>query len=138
MDKETRNRLEAAGFRIGSAAEFLGLSPAEQRLVNLRLAASRLVRERRAMIGMTQKELASEIQSSQSRVAKIEAGEADVSLDLIFKAAFALGARASDLTSVLRAGEKKLVKPKRKSTGHRYQGQQAHTAAKDRRQEIKA
>jgi transcriptional regulator with XRE-family HTH domain len=97
MDQETRARLEAAGFRFGDAADFLGLTEQERRLVELRVAASRAVRRLREKLGVTQKELAARFQSSQSRVAKIEAAAGDVSLDLMFKALFAAGGDVTDL-----------------------------------------
>lgn len=97
MDKAKRKRLEAAGFRIGDAAEFLGLMEEERRLIELRLAVSRAVRRQREMRGMTQQQLAVKLKSSQSRVAKIEAAAADVSLDLSFRALFAVGGGLMDL-----------------------------------------
>jgi hypothetical protein len=97
MDKETRGRLEAAGFRFMDAEEFLGLTPEESRMVELRLRVSRLVRRLREVNGLTQLQLARKMKSSQSRVAKIEAGESDVSLDLSFRALFAAGGDVADL-----------------------------------------
>src|SRR5438132_9236636 len=79
MDKETRARLESAGYWIGDAEEWLGLSEEERRMVELRVKVSRLVRSLRERHGLTQLQLAKKMKSSQSRVAKIEAGEADVS-----------------------------------------------------------
>src|SRR5260370_28389277 len=99
MDKASRGRLEAAGFRVGDAEDFLGLTEEERRLVELRLAASRAVRRRREALGVTQKELAEKLKSSQSRVAKIEAAAADVSLDLLFRPLFAAGGGPADLTA---------------------------------------
>jgi hypothetical protein len=102
MDKATRARLEAAGFRVGHAEDFLGLTEEERRLVDLRISVSRVIRRRREEGGVTQKQLAAKLKSSQSRVAKIEAGAADVSLDLLFKAFFATGGSLDDLTARLR------------------------------------
>jgi DNA-binding XRE family transcriptional regulator len=104
VDKETRARLEAAGFRVGNAEDFLGLSDEECRLVALRLAVSRAVRRLRLKHGMTQQQLAAKLKSSQSRVAKIEAGAAGVSLDLSFQALFAAGGGLADLAGADWAG----------------------------------
>ena len=41
--------------------------------------------------------MARKLKSSQSRVAKMEAGAADVSLDLLFRGFFALGGTLKDL-----------------------------------------
>lgn len=92
MDAKQRKRLEAAGFAVGSAAEFLELAPEEAALVEMRIALSHALRERRRESGMTQAALARRIGSSQSRVAKMEAGHPSVSLDLLIRALLAAGA----------------------------------------------
>jgi DNA-binding XRE family transcriptional regulator len=99
MDKIKRKALEAAGFQFGDAEDFLKLTKEERRLVELRLAVSRAVRRRRLKKRLTQQQLASRLNSSQSRVAKIEAGAADVSLDLMFRSLFTVGGGLSDLAS---------------------------------------
>jgi ribosome-binding protein aMBF1 (putative translation factor) len=99
MDKRKQKTLEAAGFRIGNAEDFLGLNEEERRLVELRVAVSRAVRRLRERHHLTQQQLAAKLKSSQSRVAKIEAGAADVSLDLLFRGLFAVGGGLADLTT---------------------------------------
>ncbi len=99
MDLKKQKALEAAGFRVGDAADFLELTDEERALVDLRLAVSRAVRERRKDQNLTQAELAKRMKSTQARVAKIEAGDAGVSLDLMFSGLFAVGGGLSDLTS---------------------------------------
>jgi DNA-binding XRE family transcriptional regulator len=96
MDRKKREALEAAGWRFGDAADFLELSEDERREVDLRVALCRAVRRMRQEQHVTQEQLAVKLESSQSRVAKIEAG-VDVSLDLMFRAFFALGGRLMDL-----------------------------------------
>jgi DNA-binding XRE family transcriptional regulator len=91
MDNETRDSLKAAGFAIGDAGDFLQLNEVERKLVELRLALSRKVRQLREDRGITQAALAKQIGSSQSRIAKLEAGEASVSLDLMLRGLFAVG-----------------------------------------------
>lgn len=59
--------LEAAGWKVGSAAEFLGLDAAEQAMVELRLGLGKSLREKRTQSGLTQTQLARRIGSSQSR-----------------------------------------------------------------------
>jgi DNA-binding XRE family transcriptional regulator len=104
MEREKRKALEAAGFRVGDAGDFLGLTEEGCRLIELRLAVSRAVRERREKHALTQQQLAAKLKSSQSRVAKIEAGARDVSLDLSFRALFAAG---GDLADVVGAGQRR-------------------------------
>ena len=99
MDRKKQNALEAAGFRIGDAEDFLGLTQEERRLVELRVAVSRAVRRLRERQRLTQQQLAARLKSSQSRVAKIEAASADVSLDLLFRGLFAVGGKLDDLSA---------------------------------------
>ncbi|HSK09674.1 MAG TPA: helix-turn-helix domain-containing protein [Vicinamibacterales bacterium] len=104
MKKSKRARLEAGGWRLGDAADFLELTPEEAALVETKLALSASVRERRRKQGLSQADLAKRLKSSQSRVAKIEAADPTVSADLLLRALFALGATPSDVASVIRKG----------------------------------
>ncbi len=104
MKKSKRARLEAHGWRVGNAADFLELSPEESALVETKLALSESVRERRSKQGLSQAELARRLKSSQSRVAKIEAADPTVSADLLLRALFALGATPGDVASAIRKG----------------------------------
>ena len=104
MDKEKQQALEAAGFRVGDAEDFLGLNDVERTILNLRLALSRAVRRRRESQNLTQKQLAAKMKSSQSRVAKIETGSPDVSLDLLFRGLFTVGGNLNDVIGLV-AGE---------------------------------
>lgn len=105
MIKAKRKRLERKGWKIGSAEEFLGLSADESRFVELKLALSRSLRKRREALNVTQVELARRLHSSQSRIAKIEAGDPSVSLDLLTRSLFALGATSRDLARVIAASK---------------------------------
>jgi ribosome-binding protein aMBF1 (putative translation factor) len=101
MDANKRQRLEAAGFRVGDAGDFLDLTDEERGMVELRLAVARAVRRRREARQMTQEQLAKAMKSSQSRVAKLEAAAAGVSLDQMFRGLFALGFKLEDLGTVV-------------------------------------
>ena len=99
MDEAKRKRLEAAGYRVGDYAEFLGLTEAERQHVELRIALSKGVRRLRESKGLTQKALGKMIESTQARVAKVETGTVEVSLDLMFRAFFAAGGKLEDLAN---------------------------------------
>jgi DNA-binding XRE family transcriptional regulator len=101
MDAAKRKRLEAAGWSVGSATDFLELSPEEAAFVELKLRLSENLRRRRQSKKLSQAELAKKIKSSQSRVAKMEAGDPGVSLDLLIRALLAIGATRNDLAKVL-------------------------------------
>jgi len=101
MEKVKKDRLAAAGWRSGDAAEFLELSTEEAAFVELKLALADYLREVRARNGWTQAQVARRLGSSQSRVAKMEAADASVSLDLLIKALLTLGASRSEVGSVI-------------------------------------
>ena len=102
MKTSKRAKLEAAGWSIGSAQDFLQLSDAESALVELRLALSHSLRNWRKRRGLSQVELARRLKSSQSRVAKMEAGDTSVSVDLLVRSLFAIGATPKDLAKTIR------------------------------------
>jgi len=101
MKKAKRNSLEARGWRVGSAAEFLVLSTEDAALVETKLALSGALRARREAKKLTQQQLARLLKSSQSRVAKMEAGDPSVSVDLLLKGLFALGANPREVGRAL-------------------------------------
>jgi len=102
MKKGKREKLKAAGWAVGSVQEFLGLSDAEAALIEVKLALSRTLRDRRQRRGVSQVELAKRLGSSQSRVAKMEAGDPSVSMDLLVSSLLVLGASSADLTKAIR------------------------------------
>lgn len=113
MNKAKRNKLERRGWKVGSASEFLGLTAEEAQFIELKLVLSRWLRERREVQKLTQVELAQRLKSSQSRIAKMEAGDPSVSLDLLIRSLFALGATKRDLARVIAAS-----KAPRETQGH--------------------
>ena len=90
-------RLRAAGWKAGGAKEFLQLSDEEAMLVEFKVSLIDAVRQSRQKRGLSQIDLAQRMGSSQSRIAKIEAGDPSVSLDLIMRAFFASGGTRTEL-----------------------------------------
>jgi len=101
MDKNKRRTLEEKGWQVGTVADFLGLTPEESAYVELKLTLSANLRKWREAKKLTQVELAERIQSSQSRVAKMEAGDPSVSLDLLVRTLFALGVTRDSLAQMI-------------------------------------
>jgi DNA-binding XRE family transcriptional regulator len=101
MNSAKRKRLESRGWKVGGAKEFLSLSREEMAYVELKLVLSKVLQEFRREKRLTQHELARRLNSSQSRVAKMEAGDPSVSLDLLFRSLFALGASRKNLAHKL-------------------------------------
>lgn len=106
MKPEKKERLERKGWRVGSADEFLELTPQEATVVELRLKIADAVKLLRKEKHLTQAELATLLGSSQSRVAKVEAAAESVSLDLLIRSFLALGATAGDLARVIASSER--------------------------------
>jgi ribosome-binding protein aMBF1 (putative translation factor) len=101
MQQSKRKRLESKGWAVGSTQEFLGLSNEEAELVELRLRLAQGVKHQRNAKGMTQKELAKAVGSSQSRVAKMEAGDATVSIDLLVRSLLRMGTSRREIGQII-------------------------------------
>ncbi|MGH7960999.1 MAG: XRE family transcriptional regulator [Candidatus Binatia bacterium] len=97
MKPEKRKQLEAAGWKLGTASEFLRLTAEETALIELRLDLARAVKTERIRRKLTQAELGAMLGSSQSRVAKMEGSDPSVSLDLLIRALLRLGVNRHDL-----------------------------------------
>ena len=103
MDMKKRKRLEAAGWRVGSTQDFLALSDAEAEMVDMRVSLGAKLRTRRERARLTQTAVARRLKSSQSRVAKMEAGDPNVSFELLIRAHLVLGARRAEIGRYLAA-----------------------------------
>lgn len=101
MDRAERKRHEDAGWQVGSVADFLGLTPAESLYIELRLLLADALKARRQAAKLTQKAFAKAMKSSQSRIAKAEANDPSVSLDLLVRSLIALGVSLVELGRLL-------------------------------------
>ena len=81
--------------------EFLELSSEEVAYIELKLRLSASLRERRKRRKLSQVQLAELIESSQSRVAKMEGGDPSVSIDLLIRSLLTLGASKRELARVI-------------------------------------
>ena len=101
MRETKRRRLERKGWKVGNAKDFLGLSQEEEAYIELRLKLAEGLKKRRMERAYTQTQLAKVLHSSQSRVAKMEAGDPTVSLDLLVKSLLVLGASPRELARLI-------------------------------------
>jgi len=101
MDEKKVKKLKSKGWAVGSAGDFLDLSPAEVQFIELKLALSASLREERKKQEVTQIELAEILGSSQSRVAKMESGDPSVSIDLLLKALLSLGVSNRAISKII-------------------------------------
>ena len=102
MKASKRSRLERAGWKLGTAADFLHLSPAEAAYVEIKARLARELFDRRRQLGLSQKDLAGRVHSSQSRVARMEGADPSVSLDLIVRSLLALGVTPTPIRDLVR------------------------------------
>jgi DNA-binding XRE family transcriptional regulator len=105
MNSSQKARLARAGWAVGDAADFLGLSPEEAQFVDLKLALAAGVRRFREKRGLTQAALAVQLGSSQSRIAKMEAGDRSVSLDLMVRSLLAIGAAPAEIAKLIKSAD---------------------------------
>jgi len=101
MLKAKKKRLESKGWKVGTVADFLNLSESEAMYVELKVVLSRLLKKQRIKSKLTQIELAKIVKSSQSRVAKMEAGDPSVSLDLLVRSLLTLKTTKSELARAI-------------------------------------
>lgn len=101
MDKHKKEKLQKAGWKVGSASDFLELSSEEEMYVELKVSLSRYLKKLRAKNHLTQEELARKIKSSQSRIAKMENGDPSVSIDLLIKSLLVLGSTRRDIVKAM-------------------------------------
>ena len=91
MDSAKRRKLEAAGWKLGDAADFLEMDEVERQVLDARVKLALAVRRQREARHLSQKALGLKLGTSQPRVAKIERAASDVSLDQLMRAFAAVG-----------------------------------------------
>ena len=101
MEEAKRKRLEEAGWRVGDAQDFLGLTDAEMELIEVRRTLAKVLKQRRQLLKISQQRFAERIGSSQSRVAKMEAGDQSVSLDLLMRSLIYSGSTSAEIGQAL-------------------------------------
>ena len=101
MKDSKKKKLERMGWKVGTADEFLNLSPEESAFIEIKSALSKNLQMKRRKNKMTQSDLARLIKSSQSRVAKIEAGDPTVSIDLLVRSLLALGSSPKSIAKAM-------------------------------------
>ncbi len=107
MKSSKKKKLEAAGWKVASVDEFLGLSESEMMLVNMRVALAKKVKIIRQQKRLSQEKLAKLVGSSQSRIAKMESADRSVSIELFIKTLASMGASRAQIGKVVGSGVKK-------------------------------
>ena len=101
MKATKRKKLEKSGWKVSSVNEFLNLNPDESAYIEVKLALSESLKAQRLKEKLSQVELAKKVKSSQSRIAKMEAGDPSVTIDLLMKSLLALGVSRKDLAKTI-------------------------------------
>jgi transcriptional regulator with XRE-family HTH domain len=137
MRADKRKKLEARGWKVGDADDFLELSPAESSLVDMKVSLARNLKTLRKTKRMSQQRLAKLLGSSQSRVAKIEACDRSVTMDMMVKSMLVMGATEHDIAMAIEPGSMAKVsttsnkgKPKPRAKAKRKATTMAATAKK--------
>ncbi len=107
--QKREERLRKAGWESGDFQDFLGLTDEETAIINIRLALARELRQRRKNRKISQAKFAERIGSSQSRVAKMEAGDPSVSLDLLMRSLISSGSTTAEIGQVIAQGSAELA-----------------------------
>ena len=108
MEKAKQTRLEKKGWKVGSVAEFLGLTSEEETLIEIKLALSRSLKRRRESV-MTLVELAEKLDASEPKLAKAESGDVSVPMELLVRAMLATGATAQDIGKAIAKSNRRVA-----------------------------
>jgi DNA-binding XRE family transcriptional regulator len=101
MRRAKAKRLRDAGWSVGGARDFLGLTAAEAAIVEMKVSLALGLRARRRARRLSQATLAARIGSSQSRVAKMEAGDPSVSLELLIRSLLVTGTKKREIARLI-------------------------------------
>ena len=84
MGSRENDRVAELGWKDGTVAEFLGLTPEESALIEMKLGLSKQLKLRRQK-QMSLAQLAQKLQSSQSKIEQAESGQSLVSMELLVR-----------------------------------------------------
>lgn len=107
MDTKTLERLKAAGFVPTTVAEFLGLGPVDEALIEVKVRLAHFCKEVRKNSRLTQDDLAKILETSQQAVARAENG-GSASLDFLMDALLTMGVTLAEIGEALCQIEKGL------------------------------
>jgi predicted XRE-type DNA-binding protein len=116
MDATKRKALEAAGWMVGDATDFLEMSDSERQLLDARVQLALAIRRQRKILKLSQKELGAMLKTSQPRVAKIERAASDVSLDQLVRAFTVAGGKIIITSATSKPMKRKQAKGKNTGT----------------------
>ncbi len=101
MKTKKIKKLESKGWKVGSSDDFLGLSKEESEFIRVKLSLAHYLKIKRLEKNYSQGDLAQQLKSSQSRVAKMEQGDPSVSIDLLVHSLLSLGTTRKELAKII-------------------------------------
>ena len=101
MNAEKMKKIKAAGYKVTTADEWLGLTPEESQLVDIRLALAEQLEEVRKEKGISQAQLAAKMGTKQSGIARMVNRPETSSMDNLVKGLIALGVPISKIAACL-------------------------------------
>lgn len=102
MDAAKQKRLEAKGWKFGTVAEFLGLTPSQSAMIEIKLALSDRIKSRRQELGLTQRQLATQLKTQQPAIARLELGaERTVTIDILTHTLLDMGVSSHEIGRII-------------------------------------
>ena len=101
--KSISARMDAAGWKTVTIAEFLDLTPEDMAFIQVRRTFARAVRNRREVSGLSRTALAETLGLSETQIALMEGNASSISMDVMLRAFLAMGATQNDLAEALAA-----------------------------------
>jgi predicted DNA-binding protein (UPF0251 family) len=97
MNEEKRKRFEAAGWKVGEIDEFLGLTPEESAIVDMKFNLAKALHEKRKRLRISQSTFARRIKTTQPKIALAEKRADSVSIDFFVRSLLAIGASKKEI-----------------------------------------
>jgi ribosome-binding protein aMBF1 (putative translation factor) len=112
MNAEKRKALEEAAWKFDAAADFVGMSDDERKLLDARVEMALAIRRLREKMKLSQKDLAGRLKTTQPRIARIARAAPEVSFDQIFRAYAVVGGRLALQGTAVKVKKKPKVRAK--------------------------
>ena len=118
MDPKQKAFLEAAGIPVGNKVEFLGLSPAQEAVVEVKVRLSYALRRARKAQGLTQAALARQMGVPQQTVARLESIHKSISVDMLMRALVTAGVSLEAIADEIARGAAHLARDRGEVAAH--------------------
>lgn len=101
MDAKKRKQIAAAGYQVTDSADWLGLTPQEQAIVNMRVNLALEIERVRKASHITQQALAEKIGTRQSGVARMLKNPTTATIDSLIKTLLLLGTSPKRIAALI-------------------------------------